>query len=58
VGFFRFDLVATLFGGVDSVLSRIIYALIGISGLWALTLYGRIEEPHHHHGHHTSGTDL
>ena len=52
VGFFRFDLVATLFGGVDSVLSRIIYALIGISGLWALTLYGRIED------RHTTGTEL
>ncbi|MCL2704288.1 MAG: DUF378 domain-containing protein [Defluviitaleaceae bacterium] len=47
VGFFRFDLIATLFGGVDSVLSRIIYALVGISGLWALTLYGRIDERHH-----------
>ncbi|MCL2406374.1 MAG: DUF378 domain-containing protein [Defluviitaleaceae bacterium] len=44
VGFFRFDLIATLFGGVDSVLSRIIYALVGLSGLWALTLYGRIED--------------
>lgn len=33
VGFFKFDLVAALFGGVESVLSRIIYALVGISGL-------------------------
>lgn len=33
VGFFKFDLVAALFGGAESVLSRIIYALVGISGL-------------------------
>ena len=49
VGFFRFDLVATLFGGVDGVISRIIYALIGLSGLWALSLYGRIDDTHHTH---------
>ena len=46
VGFFRFDLVATIFGGVDSVMSRIIYALVGLSGLWALSLYGRIDDVH------------
>lgn len=33
VGFFKFDLVAALLGGAESVLSRIIYALVGISGL-------------------------
>ena len=33
IGFFKFDLVATIFGEM-SVLSRIIYALVGISGLW------------------------
>ncbi len=33
VGFFQFDLVAAMFGGADSGLSRIIYSLIGIAGL-------------------------
>lgn len=33
VGFIKFDLVAALFGGAESVLSRIIYALVGVSGL-------------------------
>jgi uncharacterized membrane protein YuzA (DUF378 family) len=33
VGFFQFDLVATLFGGQDAILSRIVYALVGIAGL-------------------------
>ena len=33
IGFFQFNLVDTIFGQM-SVLSRIIYALVGISGLW------------------------
>lgn len=43
IGFFQFDLVATLFGGMDSWISRIIYALVGISGIYTLTFYGKIE---------------
>jgi uncharacterized protein len=38
IGFFNFDLVATLFGGQDTALSRIIYSLVGLSGLFCLTL--------------------
>ena len=41
IGFFRFDLVAFLFGDM-SWLSRIVYALVGISGLYLLSAYGRI----------------
>lgn len=37
IGFFKFDLVATLFGEM-SVLSRIVYSLVGISGLWGIKL--------------------
>lgn len=44
IGFFKFDLIATLFGGMESWVSRIIYALIGISGLYCLTLYNRIHQ--------------
>jgi len=33
VGVFEFDLVAALFGGMDTALSRIIYSLVGIAGL-------------------------
>lgn len=42
IGFFHFDLVAALFGGMSSWLSRIIYAVIGIAGLYALTLFGKV----------------
>ncbi|PLT34039.1 DUF378 domain-containing protein [Bacillus sp. V5-8f] len=38
VGFFQFDLVAAIFGGQDSALSRIIYGLVGIAGLINLAL--------------------
>ena len=41
IGFFRFDLVAFLCGNM-SWISRIIYALVGLSGLYLLTMYGRI----------------
>ena len=32
IGFFSFDLVASLFGGQDAFLSRVIYSLVGLSG--------------------------
>ncbi|MCM3177449.1 DUF378 domain-containing protein [Cytobacillus horneckiae] len=38
IGLFQFDLVASLFGGQDSGLARLIYTLVGISGLVCLTL--------------------
>ena len=37
VGFFEFDLVAFLFGNLGWI-SRIIYALVGLSGLYLLSL--------------------
>lgn len=44
IGFFQFDLVATIFGGMDSWISRIIYAIVGLAGLYTLSMYGRISE--------------
>ena len=38
IGFFQFDLVATLFGGQGAFLSRVVYSLVGISGLVCLGL--------------------
>ena len=37
VGIFNFNLVDTIFGAM-SIISRIIYTLVGISGLWAIKL--------------------
>ena len=41
IGFLRFDLVRVLFGDM-SILSRIIYAAVGISGLYAISYFGHI----------------
>ena len=38
VGMFQFDLVATLFGGQAAPLSRIVYSLVGASGVALLAL--------------------
>lgn len=43
IGLFRFDLVAFLFGNL-SWLSRIIYVLVGICGLYLLSLFGRVRD--------------
>ena len=40
---FRFDLVAFLFGNL-SWLSRIIYTIVGICGLYLISLYGRMKD--------------
>ncbi|CRZ34371.1 hypothetical protein DFR55_101143 [Herbinix hemicellulosilytica] len=41
IGFFEFDLVRAIFGDMTWV-SRIIYALVGIAGLYSLSFFGRI----------------
>lgn len=41
VGLFKFDLVAWIFGGQDALLSRVIYTLVGIAGLWCITMLFR-----------------
>ncbi|WP_083520845.1 DUF378 domain-containing protein [Alicyclobacillus kakegawensis] len=38
VGLFQFDVVAAVFGGVDSLLSRIVYVIVGLAGLYTITL--------------------
>ena len=42
IGIFRFDLVAFLFGNM-SWLSRIIYTIVGLCGLYLSSLFGRIK---------------
>ena len=41
VGFAKFDLVAWIFGGQTATVSRIIYALVGLAGLWCITILVR-----------------
>lgn len=39
VALFQFDLVASLFGGQEAVLARIIYGLVGLSALWCMKFF-------------------
>lgn len=41
VGLFQFDLVAWLFGGESSLLSRLIYTVVGLAGLWCISFLFR-----------------
>lgn len=41
IGLFQFDLVAAIFNGQASVLSRIIYSIVGFAGLWCISLLFR-----------------
>ena len=50
MGLFQFDLVATLFGGPQAALSRIVYVLVGLAGLYQVVpllgaVSGRVENP-------------
>ena len=39
VGIFGFDIVGWLFGGQLSVISRIIFTVVGLGGLWAISFF-------------------
>ena len=41
IGIFQFDLVAWLFGSQGALLSRIVYGIIGLAGLWCISLLFR-----------------
>ena len=43
IGLFDFNLVDFIFG-IGSILSRIIYTLVGISALWCVALFPKITE--------------
>ena len=45
IGFFRFDLIAFLLGNMSWV-SRIVYALVGISGIYMISVFRRISDFH------------
>lgn len=44
IGFFQYDLVSAVFGPT-SAMTRIIFALVGIAGIYALTFFARDREP-------------
>ena len=41
IGLFQFDIVAWIFGGQGAVISRIVYTLVALAGVWCLSLLFR-----------------
>ena len=44
IGLFQFDLVAWLFGGQEAILSRIVYTVVALAGVWCISLLFRERE--------------
>lgn len=44
IGLFKFDIVAWICGGQGAILSRIIYTVIALAGIWCLSLLFRENE--------------
>ena len=44
IGLFQFDLVAWIGGGTSSLLSRVIYTVVGLAGIWCISLLFRARE--------------
>jgi len=44
IGLFRFDIVAWLCGGQTALISRVIYALVGLAAIWCISLLFRDTE--------------
>lgn len=49
LGLFKMDLIGSIFGGMTSAISRIIFVLVGLCGLGAIALYGPINEEERNH---------
>ena len=45
LGLFQYDLVAAIFGGSSSIVSRTIYTLVGLAGLYSISLLFREAAP-------------
>ena len=44
IGLFKFDIVAWIFGGQDASVSRVIYTLVALAGIWCISLLFRPRE--------------
>ena len=44
IGLFRFDIVAWIFGGQTSTVSRVVYTLVGLAAIWCISLLFRQRE--------------
>lgn len=50
IGLFGFDIVGALFGGQGAIISRIIFSIVGIAGLWAISFFFKHRSAARHNG--------
>lgn len=43
IGLFGIDLVGTIFGGMTSWMSRVIFTLVGLAGIWAFAFFTKMD---------------
>ncbi len=46
VGLFQFDVIAAVFGGMSAIVSRILYTLVGLGGIWGISILFRRDGIH------------
>lgn len=44
IGLFQFDIVAWIFGGQGAIVSRIVYTIVALAGIWCISLLFRDTE--------------
>lgn len=49
VGLFQFDVIAAIFGGMSAIISRVIYTIVGLAGIWGISILFRRDNLKHHH---------
>ena len=47
IGLFQFDLIASIFGGMSTIVSRIIYTIVGLAGIWGISILFRRDGARH-----------
>jgi len=52
IGIFKFDFVSAMFGGQTAIVSRTIYTVVGLAGLWCISLLFRERDVEVRHEHH------
>lgn len=48
IGIFQLDAVAWLFGGAETILSRVIYTVVALAAIWCVSLLFRPETSSDH----------
>jgi len=55
IGIFQFDAIAAIFGGMSNVVSRLLYTLVGLAGIWGISLLFRRDRRVRDHTGPTTG---